>query len=83
MPEQFSIEKDFALYLDRTDTLSKFRSRFYIPEETLYVDGNSLGLFSKDAERSVLRFINEWKTLGIQGCSDNQSIIHSFIHSII
>lgn len=53
--------------LDRADPLASFRKRFYIPENTVYVDGNSLGLLSKDAEGSLLRVLNEWKTLGIEG----------------
>lgn len=56
-----------ARELDRNDPLAKFRQRFYIPEGTIYVDGNSLGLLSKDAEQSLLRVLNEWKTLGIKG----------------
>ncbi len=53
--------------LDRKDPLASFRKHFYIPEGIIYVDGNSLGLLSKDAEQSLLRVLNEWKTLGIKG----------------
>jgi len=56
-----------ARELDHNDPLATFRQRFYIPEGTIYVDGNSLGLLSKDAEQSLLRVLNEWKTLGIKG----------------
>ncbi len=38
-----------------------------MPEKTIYVDGNSLGLLSKDAEQSLLRVLDEWKTMGIKG----------------
>ncbi|MDH5788622.1 MAG: aminotransferase class V-fold PLP-dependent enzyme, partial [Candidatus Bathyarchaeota archaeon] len=38
-----------------------------MPKETIYVDGNSLGLLSKDSESSVFRVLDEWKTLGIRG----------------
>ncbi len=53
--------------LDRWNPLSNFRSRFHIPPDTVYMDGNSLGLLSKDAERSILRVLDEWKDLGIGG----------------
>jgi len=62
-------EKTFqkAIALDQADPLAGFRERFYIPKDTIYVDGNSLGLLSKDAETSLQRVLNEWKTLGIRG----------------
>lgn len=56
-----------ARQLDNLDPLSGFRERFYMPEKTIYVDGNSLGLLSKDAEQSLLRVLDEWKTMGIKG----------------
>jgi len=59
--------KNKALELDKQDPLAHFRSRFYIPENTIYVDGNSLGLLSVDAEQSLLRVLHEWKSLGIKG----------------
>jgi len=53
--------------LDSDDPLKGFRQRFFIPEDTIYVDGNSLGLLSKDAEKVLLRVLDEWRTLGIRG----------------
>lgn len=67
MDTKFSTDYNFSLSLDKKDKLSDFRKRFFIPENTIYVDGNSLGLFSIDAENSISRLINEWKTLGIKG----------------
>ncbi len=58
---------DYARALDREDSLAKFRERFYLKENEIYMDGNSLGLLSKDAEESVLRVLDEWKSLGING----------------
>jgi kynureninase len=49
------------------DPLAGFRKRFYVPDGTIYMDGNSLGLFSKDAEHSTLRVLDEWRTLAIGG----------------
>lgn len=56
-----------ARALDEKDKLTGFRKRFYIPENTIYVDGNSLGLLSQDAEQSLQRVLHEWKTMGIRG----------------
>jgi kynureninase len=67
---KYSMEE--AGRLDRTNELSRFRSRFYIPDDTIYMDGNSLGLLSRDAERSLHRVIDEWKTLGIGGWMDGK-----------
>ncbi|MFP4468975.1 MAG: kynureninase [Bacteroidales bacterium] len=61
---------NIARDLDHKDPLADFRQRFHIPDNTIYVDGNSLGLLSKDAEKSLLRVLNEWKTLGIKGWMD-------------
>lgn len=59
--------RQYAAALDREDPLASFRQEFYLPEDTIYLDGNSLGLLSKRAERSVLRLLNSWKTYGIDG----------------
>jgi kynureninase len=64
---RFSPDEDFALELDQTDPLSGFRERFHIPPGMIYLDGNSLGLLSRDAERTLLRVLDEWRTLGIKG----------------
>ncbi|MFX0013191.1 MAG: kynureninase [Promethearchaeota archaeon] len=67
MTQLFTTNEEEAIQLDSEDPLANFRSRFYIPSDTIYVDGNSLGLLSKDAERSLLRVVKEWKTFGISG----------------
>ncbi|MDP9367436.1 MAG: kynureninase [Chloroflexota bacterium] len=59
--------EDHALGLDAADPLAGFRDRFYLLPGTIYLDGNSLGLLSRDAEAEVLRALNEWKQLGIDG----------------
>ncbi|HYH12367.1 MAG TPA: kynureninase, partial [Thermomicrobiales bacterium] len=56
-----------SLELDAADPLARFRERFYIPPATIQLDGNSLGLLSQDAERSVLGALESWKTHGIEG----------------
>ncbi len=56
---------DFAKGMDSKDTLAQYRDRFYLNEGEIYMDGNSLGLCSKDAEETLMRVLNEWKTMGI------------------
>jgi len=46
----FKPSKNFAQKMDIDDPLRHFRERFYIPKDTIYLDGNSLGLFSKDSK---------------------------------
>ncbi|MFW9996820.1 MAG: kynureninase [Candidatus Odinarchaeota archaeon] len=67
MDHRFAIDEDFARKLDSEDPLARFRDRYYVPDGTIYADGNSLGLLSRDAEESLLRVLDEWKTLGIRG----------------
>ncbi len=52
--------------LDREDPLAPFRARFHVPEG-IYLDGNSLGLLSVDAEASLARALGEWRSQGIGG----------------
>jgi kynureninase len=59
--------EDTAARLDAEDPLGDFRDEFYVPPGTIYLDGNSLGPFSKPAERSLARILEMWKTLGIDG----------------
>ncbi len=63
----FQTSEEFAQQLDAADPLASFRTRFHVPEKTIYLDGNSLGLLSKPSEDSVLRVLNEWRNLGIRG----------------
>jgi kynureninase len=56
-----------ALALDAADPLAPFRERFHLLPGRIYLDGNSLGLLSRDAEAETLRALEQWKTLGIDG----------------
>lgn len=58
---------DFARLLDSKDPLAPFRGEFYIKPDSIYMDGNSLGLLSKRAERSLLTSLEDWKNHGIDG----------------
>jgi kynureninase len=61
-----SAEAD-ALALDAADSLASFRERFHLLQGRIYLDGNSLGLLSRDAEAETLAALEQWKTLGIDG----------------
>ncbi len=63
----FTLDEQCALKLDSEDPLAEYRHQFYIPPNIIYLDGNSLGLFSKEAEQSLARVIDEWKQLAILG----------------
>ena len=63
----YKLGEDFALRMDAEDPLAAFRNRFYQIPGSIYMDGNSLGLMSKDAEETLNRVANEWKTLGVAG----------------
>lgn len=67
MTAHFKEDRDFACSLDQEDRLAPFIDRFYKLPGIIYMDGNSLGLLSKDSEKSLLRMIEEWKELGING----------------
>lgn len=69
MSLQPASQKAWIKLLDRRDPLAPFRDRFYIPEGTLYFDGNSLGLLSRDAEQAVIDAVAAWRDLGIDGWS--------------
>lgn len=59
--------RNYAESLDAQDELAPFRERFYTREDQIYMDGNSLGLLSKDAEAAVQSALTQWKELGIDG----------------
>lgn len=64
------LSREFAAALDRADPLAPFRSRFYLPDGKVYLDGNSLGLASKDAEAAVVRALEGWKKLGVEAWTE-------------
>ncbi|MGI1820644.1 kynureninase [Exiguobacterium sp. TRN 1102] len=57
----------YAQQLDKQDPLASYREEFYLPEHGIYMDGNSLGLLSKRAERTLLESLADWRELGIDG----------------
>jgi len=55
-------ERDAAAPLD-------YRERFHLPDG-IYLDGNSLGPLSTDAEQMLQHVVDEWRDLGIHGWTD-------------
>lgn len=61
-----------AQQLDIEDSLNRFREEFYLKPNSIYMDGNSLGLLSKRAERTLLESLNDWKEHGIDGWTNGK-----------
>lgn len=67
MPNRIKPTEEYARRQDATDPLLPYRERFYLLPDTIYMDGNSLGLLSRDAEASLLSTLETWKTRGVAG----------------
>jgi len=65
MNNTFNSSIAFAKEMDTLDPLKSVRNKFYIEEDVIYMDGNSLGLFAKDSEACLLRVLNDYKKMGI------------------
>lgn len=61
------LSKSYALELDAKDQLRHYKKEFYFPNNTNYMDGNSLGLLSKRAEQTLLETVKSFKKFGIDG----------------
>lgn len=57
----------YAQTMDEQDALKKFRKEFYLDPGAIYMDGNSLGLMSERADKTLEVLNESWKTLGING----------------
>jgi len=64
--------KQFALDMDSHDMLRKYKDEFYLPENQLYMDGNSLGLMSKRSEATLHKLISSWRDKGIDGWTEGE-----------
>lgn len=64
---RYELGAAFAAQCDEQDSLRTFRDRFYTRPGQTYLDGNSLGLASRDAEAAVLAALADWKQDGIDG----------------
>lgn len=70
--------KEYALELDRRDSLAHFRERFSFPEANdgyslLYMCSNSLGLQPKAASADVKGILDDWSNLGVKGHFQGES----------
>lgn len=66
------ITLEYARNLDKQDILKHYRDEFYLLPDTIYMDGNSLGLLSKRAEQSLLSILESWKKYGIDGWTQGE-----------
>ncbi|WP_419959865.1 kynureninase [Psychrobacillus sp. BM2] len=64
---------DYAKKLDEQDALGMYRDEFYVQRDVIYMDGNSLGLLSKRAEKSVMTLLDSWKQYGIDGWTQGEN----------
>lgn len=63
----YMIDKNTLLDLDKNDALKSFREEFQIPDNTLYFDGNSLGLAPQITQKKMSSVISsEWGQGGIR-----------------
>jgi kynureninase len=52
---------DRARELDAADPLASYRDRFVLPDDTIYLDGNSLGCLPKDTPARIAEVVaHEW-----------------------
>ncbi|MTH53667.1 kynureninase [Bacillus mangrovi] len=70
MTEKFTLE--YAKTLDQADPLAHYRDEFCLIKDTIYLDGNSLGLLSKRSEQAVEDVMQAWKTRGIDGWTEGE-----------
>ncbi|MDP2857904.1 MAG: kynureninase [Bacillota bacterium] len=70
MDSGWQATQEYARRLDHDDPLARFREDFYRPAGTVYMDGNSLGLLSRSAEKAVLAALAAWREQAIGGWLD-------------
>ncbi|TCJ06421.1 kynureninase [Cytobacillus praedii] len=63
--QAFESSLHFAKQKDTKDPLRNFRERFINNQGQIYMDGNSLGLCSKDAKEALYHVIEMWEKHGI------------------
>ncbi len=55
------LSRNFFLDLDRCDELASFRDEFHLPEDLIYLDGNSLGAMPLSAKQRAIDVVErEW-----------------------
>src|SRR5512137_1066217 len=66
------LDEAAARRLDAEDPLAGFRERFHLPEgpggrPAVYLNGNSLGPMPRGAREAVLRELEDWARLAVDG----------------
>lgn len=79
MPYEFKDGLDFAKDLDVKDKLGGFRERFFVNKDEIYMDGNSLGLSSRDSRESLEKMFQVWQkeAIRIWGAEDGRYFNYS------
>jgi kynureninase len=67
MNKTLDVFRDEARRLDREDLLKKMRRRFFVRPGTVYLDGNSLGLLSRDSRAALERAVRSWEKMAVRG----------------
>lgn len=64
--------------MNKKDDLYDYKSRFFIQDNTYYMDGNSLGLMSIDAKNKMLEVMTDWEKEGIKiwGVKDEKYFLY-------
>ncbi len=69
MQHQFTL--DYARALDNKDSLHHFREQFFAPSihgrRAIYFLGNSLGLQPKNTQAEIMKVMEAWASLGVEG----------------
>jgi len=68
---EFINSLEYAKQLDEADPLKGFRSKFYIPivngKESIYLNGNSLGLQPRTTQDYIVDELEDWASFGVEG----------------
>jgi kynureninase len=83
----FSAAEDFALQLDRDDSLGAFRERFHIPrgkdgQAVIYFVGNSLGLMPKATRAAVEQELDDWQKLAVDAHLEGRTPWYSYHETV-
>lgn len=70
MERTFEKGIEFAKAMDLKDELREYRKEFFLQENEIYMDGNSLGMASKPAVESLEKMIERWKVEGVRAWND-------------
>ena len=61
---------DSARQADSDDTLSHYREHFFIPKDTIYLGGHSLGLMSDRAQERLFQVVRSWQQQAVESWWD-------------